>query len=174
MHRLLQLAFCLALATSAVACNLIDARFGRHAELSRMVPGASETHSNEVGCWLTVEFNHYPADADPRDVQVRFQSMALAEPAVFDWAYIAENDLLTGREGYGSGLHNAQVTHPDARPPLGRPTQVRFPLRLKPVIDNAPAVLYLEAELYWGGRKQHGLRQTLEHVYETDPVVSQN
>ena len=174
MWRILLLTCCLALVASAAACNLIDARLGRHAELSRMVPGAPETQPDELGCWLTVEFMHYPPNVDPRDVQVRFQSMALAEPAVFDWHYIAEHDHLTRRDGYGSGLHEAEVTHPGTRPPLGQPTQVRFPLRFKRVIENAPAVLYLEAELYWGGQKQHAMRQTIEHVYQTDPVVSQN
>ena len=174
MSRIPQLACCLALLAGATACNLIDARFGRHAELSQMVPGAAETQPEELGCWLTVEFMHYPPNVDPRDVQVRFESIALAEPAVFDWNYIAKHDLLTRRDGYGSGLHEAEVTHAAARPPLGQPTQVRFPLQLKRVIENAPAVLYLEAELYWGGHRQHAVRQTIEHVYQTDPVVTEN
>ena len=166
MPRPLQLALCLGLLVCATACNLIETNFARHAELSHMVPG-STADTGELLCWLTLEFKRYPANVDLRDVTVRFESIALAEPAEFDWEYIAAHDKLTRRDGYGSGLHEAEVTSPVRRPPLGRPTKVRFPLRAKPVIENAPAVLYLEAELYWGGEKQHSMRQTIEHVYST-------
>jgi hypothetical protein len=57
------------------------------------------------------------------------------------------------------------MTSPDSRPPLGRPTKIRFPLPARATIDGAPETLYLEAELYWGGEKQHTLRQTIEHIY---------
>lgn len=170
MRRLLRLASCLGLLACGTACNLIDSNLARQAELSHMVPGSAEADSDALLCWLTLEFKHYPPDADLRDVRVRFESMALAEPAEFDWEYIAAHDKLTRRDGYGSGLHEAEVTSPLGRPPLGRPTKVHFPLRAKPVIDNAPATLYLEAELYWGGRKQDSMRQTIEHVYTMAPA----
>lgn len=169
MRRPHPLAFCLGLLACGSACNLIEANLARQAELSHMVPGAAETDSDTILCWLTVEFKRYPTDADLRDVKVRFESIALAEPAEFDWEFIAAHDKLTRRDGYGSGLHEAEVTSPESRPPLGQPTKVRFPLRAKPVIDNAPAILYLEAELYWGGQKQDSLRQTIEHVYSPAP-----
>ena len=164
LFRLVGLAL-LQLAISA-SCNLIDARPERHADLSRMIPGAS-LQAGAIECWLTLEFKHYPKQGDLRDVLVRFESIALAAPAEFDWAYIASHDKLTRQDGFGSGLHEAEATSPISRPPLGRPTQVRFQLRAKRAIDHAPATLYLEAELYWGGEKQHTLRQTLEHIYST-------
>ncbi len=158
----------LAILVLATACNLIDTRAARDATLSRMIPGpGAETGSIE--CWLTLEFNRYPTDADLHDVVVRFESIALAAPARFDWEYIAAHDKLTGREGFGSGLHEAEATRPAERPPLGRPTQVRFPLLARSSITDAPSTLYLEAELYWGGERQHTLRQSLEHVYATEP-----
>ena len=65
-------------------CNLIDITLGRHASLTRMVPGGNVA-SGELACWLTLEFSRYPKHADLRDVKVRFESIALAEPAEFDW-----------------------------------------------------------------------------------------
>ena len=160
--------FCIVLLTLAAAsCNLIDTRTSRHADLSHMVAGPS-ADPGVFECWLTLEFKRYPEGADARDVVVRFESIALAEPSEFDWSYIAANDKLTRREGFGSGLHEAEVTRVDQKPPLGRPTKVRFPLRAKSVIENAPATLYLEAELFWGGERQHSARQTLEHIYASD------
>ena len=170
MQRSVALAFtvsCLALALGA-GCNLIETDLARHARISHMVPALSDDPES-LECWLTLEFSHYPEDGDLRDVRVRFESIALAEAAEFDWAYIAAHDKLTPREGFGIGLHEAEITNAVSRPPLGHPTQVRFPLRAKPVIEDAPSTLYLEAELYWGGQKQHLLRQTLEHVYTDDP-----
>ena len=66
-------------------------------------------------------------------------------------------------------LQEAEVTSAVSRPPLGHPTQVRFPLPARQVIEDAPATLYLEAELYWGGEKQHSVRQTIEHIYASEP-----
>jgi hypothetical protein len=158
---------CLGLLLLGAACNLIDTKPARHAEISHMVPGAAETDGGHFLCWLTLEFKGYPPNGDLRDVEVHFDSIALAEPAVFDWAYIAAHDKLTRRDGYGSGLHEAEVTSPGSRPPLGHPTKVRFPLPAKSFIEKAPEVLYLEAELYWGGRKQDSTRQTIEHLYSS-------
>ena len=78
-------------------------------------------------------------------------------------------DKLTPDEGFGAGLHEAETTRAGSAPPLGRPTRVRFPLRARPVIEDAPATLYLEAELRWGGEKQDALRHTLEHIYASEP-----
>ncbi len=162
------LALCtLGLAASLAACNLIDTNLGRHAELSHMVHASSE-EAGALECWLTLEFKRYPMGGDLRDVVVRFESIALAEPAEFDWEFIASRDKLA-RVGFGPGLHEAEMTSPVNRPPLGQPTMVRFPLRARAVIDDAPATLYLEAELYWGGERQDALRRTIEHVYSTKP-----
>ncbi len=152
------------------ACNLIDARPAHDAAISRMIPGPpAEADVDGFDCWLTLEFQRYPSEGDGTDVVVRFDSIALAEPVEFDWAYIASHDKLTGREGFGSGLFEAEITHPGRRPPLGRPTQVRFPLPARASIENAPETLYLEAELYWGGERQDNVRQTLEHLYGDTP-----
>jgi len=37
------------------------------------------------------------------------------------------------------------------------------------VSKEAPATLWLEATLYWGGKKQDSERRTLEHVYSSTP-----
>jgi hypothetical protein len=156
------------MAALVLGCNLIDTRLGRRAELSNMAPGASDG-SGELECWLTLEFKRYPEHGDPRDVRVRFESIALAEPAEFDWSYIASHDKLTREDGFGPGIHEAETTRAGSSPPLGQPTRVRFPLRARRVIEDAPSALYLEAELLWGGERQDALRQTLEHIYTSDP-----
>ena len=59
----------------------------------------------------------------------------------------------------------AEMTSPSRPPPLGEPVKIRFPLHAKQVIEDAPQVLYLEADLYWGGVKQDSRRAKIEHVY---------
>ncbi len=157
-------AFVTALLLLCGGCNLVDIALGRHASLTHMSPGGN-IGDGQLECWLTLEFQRYPKDADLRDVKVRFESIALAEPAEFDWSYIARNDKIARGQRFGSGYREAEMTSPGKPPPLGEPTKVRFPLRAKKVIDNAPGVLYLEADLYWGGAKQDSLRAAIEHVY---------
>ena len=139
------------------------------AKLSNMIPGGNVA-TGRLDCWLTFEFESPPSGVDPRDVRVRFSSVALVEPAEFDWAYIASHDYLAKSEGaFGSGNTQAQHTTPDGAPPVGEAIKARFPLRAKQEIENAPSPLWLEAELWWGGKKQDSLKRTLEHVYESSP-----
>lgn len=166
--RLAALLGAFALLATAPGCNLIDIALGRHAHISRMVPGTSVT-SGQLDCWLTLEFKRYPEDVDLRDVRVRFESIALAGPAEFDWHFIATHDKLAKGHAFGSGYREAEMTSPAKPPPLGQPTKVRFPLQAKSVIEDAPRILYLEAELYWGGKKQDSVRHTIEHAYATEP-----
>ena len=129
-----------------------------------MVPGAGLA-DEQLECWLTLEFKRYPKDAELRNIEVRFESIALSTAATFDWAYIAEHDKLTRNSKLGTRFREAEMTTPSKPPPLGRPTRVRFMLDAKSVITNAPQTLYLEAELYWDGVKQDTVRRTIEHVY---------
>lgn len=168
-----RLAACAVLALSIAllafaGCNFIDAVRGRHAKISNMVPGGNIAN-NQLDCWLTLEFDRYPDGADLRDVRVRFESVALEEPAEFDWVYIASRDVVAAGTDFGSGHRKAEETQPGEDPPLGKPTMVRLPLRAKKKIENAPSPLWLEVELYWGGKKQDTERRTLEHVYASSP-----
>ena len=79
--------------------------------------------------------------------------------------YPTAPDKIAAGNAFGSGYHEAEMTLPTQPPPLGKPTKVRFPLAARRVIEQAPSTLFLEAELYWGGEKQHTLRKTIEHVY---------
>jgi hypothetical protein len=159
----------LAIASMAVAgCNFIDVVRGRHAKISKMVPGGNIARS-QLDCWVTLEFDRYPDGADLRDVRLRFESIALEAPVEFDWAYIASRDVTAAGSDFGSGHRNASETQPGENPPLGKPTKVRLPLRAKRKIEEAPATLWLEATLYWGGKKQHSERRSLEHVYSSSP-----
>jgi hypothetical protein len=153
---------------AAAGCNFIDVVRGRHAKISKMVPGGNIANG-ELDCWITLEFDRYPDGADLRDVRIRFESIALVEPAEFDWAYIASRDVVAQGSDFGSGHRKAEATQPGGNPPLGQPTKVRLPLRAKRKIENAPSTLWLEAELFWGGEKQDSLRRSLEHVYASSP-----
>jgi len=159
----------LSIASMAVAgCNFVDVVRGRHAKISKMVPGGNIAN-NKLDCWITLEFDRYPDGADLRDVRIRFESVALEAPAEFDWAYIASHDVVAAGTDFGSGHRDAHETQPGENPPLGKPTKVRLPLRAKREIEDAPATLWLEATLYWGGKKQDSERRTLEHVYASSP-----
>jgi hypothetical protein len=155
----------LSIALLAVAgCNFIDVVRGRHAKISKMVPGSS-IGGGELDCWITLEFERYPDAADLKDVRIRFESIALEAPAEFDWKYIASRDVVAAGTDFGSGYRKAEETQPGEKPPLGKPTKVRLPLRAKRMIENVPSTLWLEAELYWGGKKQDSEKRTIEHVY---------
>jgi hypothetical protein len=157
--------FCLAtLLVALPACNMIDVALGRHAKISEMVPGGN-VGSGELECWLTLQFDRYPDGIDRRDVRVRFDSIALHEAQEFDWRYIANHDQLPRGTKFGSGYRDNTSTEPRKDPPLGDPFKVRFPLRAKRRIEDAPKTIWLTAELYWGGKKQHSFRRPLEHVY---------
>jgi hypothetical protein len=159
----------LSLASLSVAgCNFIDVVRGRHAKLTKMVPGGNIANG-ELDCWVTLQFDRYPDGVDLQDVRVRFTSIALAEPAEFDWKYIASRDVTAAGSDFGSGHRNADETQPGENPPLATPTKVRLPLRAKREIENAPSTLWLEAELHWGGKKQDSLKRSLEHVYASTP-----
>jgi hypothetical protein len=158
-------ALCLAtLLTAIPACNVIDALVGRHAELSEMVPGGN-INTGDLECWLTLEFKRYPEGVDLRDVRVRFESIALQEPQEFEWPFIAKHDQLPRGTKFGSGYSKNDRTTPGENPPLDDPFKVRFPLRAKTRIENAPSNIWLNAELYWGGKKQDSVRRSIEHVY---------
>ena len=151
-------------ASITAGVNLIDLTMDHNASLTNMVPRGD--HANgQLECWLTLEFKHYPKDADLRDVKIRFESIALAEAAEFDWAFIAGNDKIARGQPFPMDYREAEMTSPDRPPPLGEPVKIRFPLQAKQVIEDAPLVLYLEADLYWGGVKQDSLRAKIEHVY---------
>jgi hypothetical protein len=146
------------------ACNLIDAALGRHAKIEKMVPGGN-LHTGELECWLTLSFNSLPAGIDTKDFEVRFDSVAMHEPQTFDWRYIASHDLVANGTKFGSGHRKAEHTKPHQPPVLGEPIKVRFPLRARTEVNSVPGSLSLTAELYWGGKKQHSYRKSIEHVY---------
>jgi hypothetical protein len=158
-----------ALCAGLAGCNFIDIVLGKHASLDKMVPGDSV--GGDFNCWLTMEFDRYPEGVDPTDVHVRFTSVALEQEAVFDWDYIAEHDYLARSAGakFGSGNVVAEDTSAGAPPPLAEAIKVRFPLEARSVIEDMPSTLYLQAELYWGGKKQDSVRRTIEHVYAREP-----
>ncbi|MDJ0848769.1 MAG: hypothetical protein QNK04_10350 [Myxococcota bacterium] len=152
----------LLVAVTAVGCNPFS-----DAKIRKMVPGDSVA-SGSFECWLSLEFLDYPTNADPRDVRVRFESVALEEPAEFDWSFIAAHDVVPRGTGFGSGHAPLEASSADTDPPLGQELKVKFPLRARERIDDPPRRLYLRASLYWGGKKQASMKRTIEHVYEAE------
>lgn len=160
---------CLALlALSLGGCNVIDIVTGQGAEIAEMTPGG-DIATGGLDCWLTLEFKGLPAGADARDVRVRFESVALEEPAEFDWAFIASRDKISAGDAFGSGYHDNSATTAKTDPPLGQRIKARFPLKARYKIENAPSPLYLRAELYWGGKKRDSAKRTIDHVYAHSP-----
>ncbi len=147
---------------AAIACNpFADAR------LTDMTPGGN-VGTGELECWLGIEFEQLPEGVDPTDVTVRFESVALHEPAEFDWSYIAQHDRIPNGGEFGAGYRDFAASSPGEAPPLGTEFRVKFPLRAKRQIEDAPDPLYLHASLYWGGKKQASLKRTIEHVYRRE------
>lgn len=152
------------LAVAQVACSLVDSVFGGDVSITEMVPGGSIQRGG-VDCWLTFEFEQLPEGADPMDVRVRFESIALVRPAEFDWAYISTNDVVPAGTKFGSGYRDLKASKPDSPPPLGTPIKVKFPLPAKKKIEDAPDKLWLEVTVYWGGKQQDADKRLLEHAY---------
>ena len=161
MFRSIRLVALLAL-LGLVGCNPFS-----DAAIRKMVPGGN-IGSGQLECWLTLEFKSYPKGTDLRDVRVRFTSIALEEPAEFDWNYIASRDVLSKGARFGSGHQPFEASTPGDDPPLGQELKVKFPLRARQRIENVPDTLKLQATLYWGGKEQASMRRTIEHVYETE------
>ncbi|MBI4028337.1 MAG: hypothetical protein HY360_25355 [Verrucomicrobia bacterium] len=120
-------------------------------------------------CWLTFDFRRIPEGIDPREVRVVFSSDALVtNPKTFEWGFIAGNAQVPKSSGVGrvpaEGISAGQT------PKLNYPFDVSFPLDLKPRLQAGgplPAI-WLEAQLFWGGRKQDTARTSLGHLYEAE------
>ena len=134
------------------------------AKIDKMIPGGHIT-SGELECWLVLEFDSYPAGADLRDVRVRFHSNALSDTPEFDWVFIAERDVISGKRFGDGNLPNAGTTAA-SEPPLGQPIKVRFPLYAKRELETRTNEIWLHADLYWGGVKQDSMKRDIQRLYE--------
>lgn len=143
---------------------LVVGLFGcANAEIDGMTAGG-HIMTGELECWLKLVFEEPPADIDATDVTVRFHSDALDEVAVFDWAFIAEHDVTSGKD-FGSGNRPNLATNAQASPPVGEIVKVRFPLYAKRQLDVADGPIWLEAELWWGGEKQDTSKKDIQRLY---------
>jgi hypothetical protein len=157
----------LTLLAASPGCNVVDALRDPALEVVEMVPGANVA-TGGLDCWLTVEIaGPAPEGIDPSDLRVRFRSPALPEPVDFDWAWIADHDVVVdpADAAPGGGHRYATRTRPDAAPPVGERVKVRFPLSTRGIVADAPSPVWLEAELVWGGTAIDRDRRTIEHVY---------
>jgi hypothetical protein len=144
---------------SAVGCNLLG-----DAKLSEMIPGMSD-QMDKLECWLTIEFKKYPDNVDLRDVKVVFSSIALSRDQSFSWQYIAANDQIA--QGLGKGYRSNEESLPGQDPPLKTKIKVKYPLRARSRLElDATETITLKAALFWGGKKQGSLSQSIEHVYQ--------
>jgi hypothetical protein len=145
----------LLLCLASLACS--DAKIDRMSSGGNLLNG-------ELESWLVLEFQSYPSGVDPRDVVVRFHSEALDGTEEFDWAYIAGSDVTSG-ERFGSGNRPNPHTTPSGDPPLGEPLKVKFPLYAKREILTENEVIWLHADLYWGGVRQDSAKQDIGRLY---------
>ncbi len=149
---------CLAL---CAGCGILG--IGADAKLSEMFPGMSE-RMDKLECWLTIEFKDYPEGVDLQDVQVVFSSKVLKTEDRFDWAYIAQHDVVS--RGFAKGFDPNELTSPSADPPLNVPIKVKYSLRARERIDlELTESLELQVELFWGGKKQGQLTRSVDHTY---------
>jgi hypothetical protein len=133
------------------------------ATIDNMIPGGN-IGSGELECWLVLEFDSYPDGADLRDISVRFHSNALTDTPEFDWAYIAERDVISGKR-FGDGHSPNQATSAASEPPLGQPMKVKFPLYAKPELETSTNEIWLHADLYWDGVKQDSMKRDIQRLY---------
>jgi hypothetical protein len=143
-----------------------------NAKIDKMIPGG-HIGSGELECWLVLEFDSYPNEADPRDVKVRFHSVALSDTPEFDWAYIAGRDVVSG-ERFGDGNRRNEATTAATEPPLGQPIKVKFPLYAKREIEVRGDEVWLHADLYWGGVKQDSAKRDIQRLYVSKDAEGPN
>jgi hypothetical protein len=158
------------MATAAVVALLLVAggcSFFKSASITEMVPGMSK-ELDRLECWITIEFKKVPGGMNPRDVKVRFSSIALDKPAEFDWEYIAAHDVLP--VGDMQGYKDNSDSQPDRDPPLGVPIRVNYALQAKErIYIPAGEAIKIRAELFWGGKLVDSEEGIIEHVYERQP-----
>ena len=133
------------------------------ARIDNMIPGGN-IGSGELECWLVLEFDSYTDGADLNDVSVRFHSNALDDTPEFDWAYIAERDVISGKR-FGDGNRRNEATSAASEPPLGQPIKVKFPLYAKRELETRTHEIWLHADLYWGGVKQDSMKRDIQRLY---------
>lgn len=105
----------------------------------------------QADCYAT--FLKLPA-GDPTDVRIEFDGQTLAEPAQFDWAYLAPLD---SREG--------PAPKADEPPPLGRQLRWRMPLKLVQELTPSIGDFIVHAKLFWAGRPQDMARFSTKVVF---------
>ncbi len=161
-RKMLILLCCLLVMVLAIAgCDLLG--IGSSAKMSKMIPGMS-TRMDKLECWLTIEFKKYPEGIDPLDVEIIFSSIALVSDQIFQWEYIAKQDVVA--KGLGKGYGPNENTVGDAAPPLKEKIKVKYPLQAKPELElELTDTIWLTVELYWGGKKQGQMQKSIEHVY---------
>jgi hypothetical protein len=133
------------------------------AKIDNMIAGGN-IGSGELECWLVLEFDRYPDGRDPRDVTVRFHSIALDGMPEFDWSYIAARDVVSGK-AFGSGNRPNEATTAHDNPPLEQPIKVKFPLYAKREIETRTESVWLHVDLYWGGVKQDSMKRDIQRLY---------
>jgi hypothetical protein len=154
------------LAVIALLLGAAGCGYFKSARITQMVPGMSPA-MDKVECWLTIELKKVPGGASPRDLKVRFSSIALAQDVEFDWEYIAGHDVVS--KGFAQGFSENPQSRPEGDPPLGVPIMVCYPLPARERITIPQGeTIKLQAELLWGGKRVDSDERTIEHVYQRE------
>ena len=149
----------LAVVAAGAGCH----RFGSDASIAYMSSVIGSPDSRIVECWLEVAFGELDPRLDPRDVEIRLESVALVEPVVYDWDFIAARD--TTERAIVAPENRA--THPADPPAPGTRTNIRVRAEVLPGIASRE-VVYLYARLSWGGVEQDSDRRSLAHVFAAE------
>ncbi len=155
-HSLVALAISLC---QILACSALEPQDIPPAQLLSMIPPPPPVEG-QPNCKLTLEFNDVPPQIDPKDVRVRFYSVAMRQPAEFDWSFIAANHTLPR-----SSLPVPRRGDRAASPPLGHAMRVEFPLAMRNDLAGVTGPVWLQAELYWGGEIQDSARMALGPIF---------
>ncbi len=119
-------------------------------------------------CWVTMEFKKIPPGVDPTDIKIVFTSKTLvSSPVTFDWNFIAANAQVG--TGDWKPRVKAEGFSPGEPPKLNLPVDVYFPMTYQDKVNLGSNLEFLsvQAELYWGGKKQDTANATIEHFYKT-------
>lgn len=118
---------------------------------------------------VVLVFKKPPRSGNPRDVKLRFSSVALERDAEVDWAYIAGHARHEDDTPIFSGALPTRRDRPasaDADPPLGTPIEVTVSLPMKKEFEANRFDLLLTGTLDWGGVRQDTAKSSIGPFYE--------
>jgi hypothetical protein len=135
-----------------------------HVKITNFVVGGAVAGYPAI--WLGLEFHSIPEGVNPTDIKVVFTGQPLVKDKTeFDWAYIVQNAQVS--KGDFKGRKPAEGLSPTEPPKLNYPIDISFPLAFKRKVDLSGVMdlMTVQAEVYWGDRKQDTSHTGADHWY---------